>query len=171
MRRRKNAECINRGLRSPRALPWAMGNIWAYSPPQSFTGRLCKLVHIHAPSAAAQHSPSKLGLCARLAQTLVLFAHELHENCTRLYENSTLCKTLVKWLGRAVSPIVALSPGQRPGERRPRLIHSAFLRLRKNATRRKRVTHYALNATRGVAPHKAGCSFHNVGRTRQSKQA
>ena len=41
---RKNAECINRGLRFPRALPWAMGNIWAYSPPQSFTGRLCKLV-------------------------------------------------------------------------------------------------------------------------------
>ena len=53
---------------------------------------------------------------------------------------------------RAVSPIAALSPGQRPGERRPRLIHSAFLRRRKNATRRKRVTHYALNATRGVAP-------------------
>ncbi len=45
------------------------------------------------------------------------------------------------------------------GERRPRLTHSAFLRLRKNATRRKRVTHYALNATRGVAPHKAGCSY------------
>ena len=66
---RKNAECINRGLRFPRALPWAMGNIWAYSPPQSFTGHLYKLVHIHAPSAAARHSPSKLGLCARLAQT------------------------------------------------------------------------------------------------------
>ena len=43
---RKNAECINRGLRSPRALPWAMGNIWAYSPPQSFTGPLCKLVRL-----------------------------------------------------------------------------------------------------------------------------
>ena len=40
----KNAKCINRGVRFPRALPWAMGNIWAYSPPQSFTGRLCKLV-------------------------------------------------------------------------------------------------------------------------------
>ena len=36
LRKRKNAECINRGLRFPRALPWAMGNIWAYSPPQSF---------------------------------------------------------------------------------------------------------------------------------------
>ena len=59
LRQRKNAECINRGLRSPRALPWAMGNIWAYSPPQSFTGRLCKLVHIHAPLAAARHSPTK----------------------------------------------------------------------------------------------------------------
>ena len=45
---RKNAECINRGLRFPRALPWAMGNIWAYSPPQSFTGRLCKLVALIA---------------------------------------------------------------------------------------------------------------------------
>ena len=30
----------------PRALPWAMGNIWAYSPPQSFTGLLCKLVRL-----------------------------------------------------------------------------------------------------------------------------
>ena len=70
-----------------------------------------------------------------------------------------LCKTPGKWLWRAVSPNVAHSPGQRPGKRRPRLIHSAFLRLRKNATRRKRVTHYALNATRGVAPHKAGCSY------------
>ena len=58
---RKNAECINRGLRFPRALPWAMGNIWAYSPPQSFTGRLCKLVGkivlikvgIGVPSAAS----------------------------------------------------------------------------------------------------------------------
>ena len=49
--------------------------------------------------------------------------------------------------------------GNALGKRRPRLIHSAFLRLRKNATRRKRVTHYALNATRGVAPHKAGCSY------------
>ena len=28
-------------------------------------------VHIHAPLAAARHSPSKLGLCARLAQTFV----------------------------------------------------------------------------------------------------
>ena len=49
--------------------------------------------------------------------------------------------------------------GNALGKRRPRLIHSAFLRRRKNATRRKRVTHYALNATRGVAPHKAGCSY------------
>ena len=32
---RKNAECINRGVRFPRALPGAVGNIWAYSPPQS----------------------------------------------------------------------------------------------------------------------------------------
>ena len=71
LRRRKNAECINRGLRFPRALPWAMGNIWAFSPPQSFTGRLCKLVHLHASLAAARHNPSKLGLHARLAQTFV----------------------------------------------------------------------------------------------------
>mgnify|MGYP003559356412 CR=1 FL=1 len=49
---RKNAECINRGLRFPRALPWAMGNIWAYSPPQSFTGRLCKLVRFQQTFAA-----------------------------------------------------------------------------------------------------------------------
>ena len=52
MRRRKNAECINRGLRFPRALPWAMGNIWAYSQPQSFTGRLCKLVRFQQTFAA-----------------------------------------------------------------------------------------------------------------------
>ena len=60
---RKNAECINRGLRFPRALPWAMVNIWAYSPPHSFTGRLCKLVHIHVPFLGifgyARHSPNK----------------------------------------------------------------------------------------------------------------
>ena len=32
----------------PRALPWAMGNIWAYSPPQSFTGRLCNwFIYMH----------------------------------------------------------------------------------------------------------------------------
>ena len=49
---RKNAECINRGLRFPRALPWAMGNIWAYSQPQSFTGRLCKLVRFQQTFAA-----------------------------------------------------------------------------------------------------------------------
>ena len=34
--RRKNAECIDRGVRFLRALPGAMGNNWAYSPPQSF---------------------------------------------------------------------------------------------------------------------------------------
>ena len=39
---RKNAECINRGLRFPRVLPWAMGNIWAYSPPQPFTRRFAQ---------------------------------------------------------------------------------------------------------------------------------
>ena len=55
--------------------------------------------------------------------------------------------------------MLPIAQGSALGERRPRLIHSAFLRLRKNATRRKRVTHYALNATRGVAPHKAGCSY------------
>ena len=42
------------------------------------------------------------------------------------------------------SPSVTHSPGQRPGERTPRLIHSAFLRrLRKNATRLERVTRNA----------------------------
>ena len=55
--------------------------------------------------------------------------------------------------------MLPIAQGSALGKRRPRLIHSAFLRLRKNATRRKRVTHYALNATRGVAPHKAGCSY------------
>ena len=55
--------------------------------------------------------------------------------------------------------MLPIAQGNALGKRRPRLIHSAFLRLRKNATRRKRVTHYALNATRGVAPHKAGCSY------------
>ena len=55
--------------------------------------------------------------------------------------------------------MLPIAQGSALGERRPRLIHSAFLRQRKNATRRKRVTHYALNATRGVAPHKAGCSY------------
>ena len=55
--------------------------------------------------------------------------------------------------------MLPIAQGSALGERRPRLIHSAFLRLRKNATRRKRVTHYALNATRGVAPHNAGCSY------------
>ena len=55
--------------------------------------------------------------------------------------------------------MLPIAQGSALGERRPRLIHSAFLRLRKNATRRKRVTHYALNSTRGVAPHKAGCSY------------
>ena len=33
-RRHKNAECNVRCIRFPRALPWAMGGIWAYSPPQ-----------------------------------------------------------------------------------------------------------------------------------------
>ena len=60
--------------RSPRALPWAMGNIWAYSPPQSFTGRLCKLVRFQQRFldifGCARHNPGKLGFCARLAQTL-----------------------------------------------------------------------------------------------------
>ena len=55
--------------------------------------------------------------------------------------------------------MLPIAQGSALGKRRPRLIHSAFLRLRKNATRRKRVTHYALSATRGVAPHKAGCSY------------
>ena len=55
--------------------------------------------------------------------------------------------------------MLPIAQGSALGERRPRLIHSAFLRLRKNATRRKGVTHYALNATRGVAPHKTGCSY------------
>ena len=55
--------------------------------------------------------------------------------------------------------MLPIAQGSALGERRPRLIHSAFLRQRKNATRRKRVTHYALNSTRGVAPHKAGCSY------------
>ena len=55
--------------------------------------------------------------------------------------------------------MLPIAQGNALGKRRPRLMHSAFLRLRKNATRRKRVTHYALNATRGVAPHKAGCSY------------
>ena len=55
--------------------------------------------------------------------------------------------------------MLPIAQGSALGERRPRLIHSAFLRQRKNATRRKRVTHYTLNATRGVAPHKAGCSY------------
>ena len=32
---RKNAECINRGVRFPRALPWAMGSNWAFSPPRA----------------------------------------------------------------------------------------------------------------------------------------
>ena len=32
----KNAKCIYRGNRLPGALPRAVGNIWAYSPPQSF---------------------------------------------------------------------------------------------------------------------------------------
>ena len=32
----KNAKCIKRGVRFPGALPRAKGNIWAYSPPQSF---------------------------------------------------------------------------------------------------------------------------------------
>ena len=31
-------------------------------------------------------------------------------------ENDSLCKTPGKWFGRAVSPNVAHSPGQRPGE-------------------------------------------------------
>ena len=61
----------------------------------------------------------------------------------------TLCK----------AQMLPIAQGSALGERRPRLIHSAFLRRRKNATRRKRVTHYALNSTRGVAPHKAGCSY------------
>ena len=30
-------------------------------------------VHIHAPLAAARHNPSKLGFCARLAQTFIFF--------------------------------------------------------------------------------------------------
>ena len=30
LRQRKNAKCINRGIRPPRALPWAMGNNWAF---------------------------------------------------------------------------------------------------------------------------------------------
>ena len=47
--------------------------------------------------------------------------------------------------------MLPIAQGNALGKRRPRLIHSAFLR--------KRVTHYALNATRGVAPHKAGCSY------------
>ena len=55
--------------------------------------------------------------------------------------------------------MLPIAQGSALGKRRPRLIHSAFLRRRKNATRRKRVTHYALNAPRGVAPHNAGCSY------------
>ena len=73
---RKNAECINRGLRFPRALPWAMGNIWAYSPPQLvylFT-RLLKIVRFQQRFldifGCARHNPGKLGFCARLEQTL-----------------------------------------------------------------------------------------------------
>ena len=34
-------------------------------------------VHIHAPLAAARHSPSKLVLCARLAQTFIFKDHLL----------------------------------------------------------------------------------------------
>ena len=30
----KNAECFVYCNSVPRALPWAMGNIWAFSPPQ-----------------------------------------------------------------------------------------------------------------------------------------
>ena len=36
LRQRKNAKCINRGIRPPRALPWAMSNNWAFSPPHIF---------------------------------------------------------------------------------------------------------------------------------------
>ena len=46
------------------------------------------------------------------------------------------------WLGRAVSPMVATSPGQRPGERTSRLIHSAFRGMPRNATRLGRVTSF-----------------------------
>ena len=42
--RRKNAECIDRGVRFPRALPGAMGNIWA----------------LHNVGCA-RHSPNKFG--------------------------------------------------------------------------------------------------------------
>ena len=42
-------------------------------------------LHLHAPLAAARHSPSKLGLCARLAQTFNLF---LYKPCAASFPSS-----------------------------------------------------------------------------------
>ena len=59
---------------------------------------LLSIVHINAPLAAARHSPSKLGLCARLAQTFVFMVHgcflvhEFHEftRITKRLDNGDL---------------------------------------------------------------------------------
>ena len=61
---RKNAECFNRCVRPPRALPWAGRNNWAFSPPQ--------------PSFPAAHSAgvfNKIGCGSAISSKL---------DCTRL---------------------------------------------------------------------------------------
>ena len=54
----------------PRALPWAMGNIWAYSPPQSFTGRLSKLVRKFVLIKVGIGVPSAASYCASNAMAV-----------------------------------------------------------------------------------------------------
>ena len=59
--------------------------------------------------------------------------------------------------GGLYAQLLPIAPGNARGGRTQRLIHSAFLRRRKNATRFERATPDAM--PRGVAPHNEGCSY------------
>ena len=115
--RRKNAECINRGVRSPGRCPglWATLGLCImsaalgiartssalrslarhFSPPQSFTGRLCKLVALIAePQPILCKGKENKAMCrvftlpamffvGRIRQSFPLWAQRLLRDLTR----------------------------------------------------------------------------------------
>ena len=85
-RRHKNAECVNRVVRYPGRCP----GLWATT---GLTARLDCIL-------------GRVPLWRQLGQLGVFYKPAVRNVCLRRKG---------KWLGRAESPNVALSPGQRPG--------------------------------------------------------
>ena len=99
LRRRKNAECINRGLRSPRALPWAECSNWAYSPPQSFTGRLCKLVRFYVTFVPGRHLTHNFSPCTNVhinGQSSSLLEYSATARKRGYFKHTSGCTILVR---------------------------------------------------------------------------